>query len=116
MQTPSDPLDPLLERSRAAAPMLTPSVAPEVWRRIRRAKNAAVRLGWWARLEFIFAQPSFAVAFVTACLLFGLFLAEMRLSRLQAERNAQLARSYVRLVAPLLENPPLLGRANPVQP
>ena len=73
-------------------------------------------MGWWARLESVFAQPSFAVAFVTACLLFGLFLAEVRLSRLQADRSAQLAGSYLRLVAPLLENPPPLDRTAIGQP
>ena len=116
MHTSPDPLDPLLERWRAAPPPLAAPVAPEVWRRIHATQVVDRRTGWWARLETAFAQPSFAVAFVTACMLFGLFLAEMRLSRLQAERNAQLARSYVRLVAPLLENPPPLGRANPIQP
>lgn len=116
MQPPPDPLDPLFERARAATPPLASSVAPEVWRRIRAAPDASRRPTWWARLEHVFAQPSFAVAFVTACVLFGLFLAEMRLSRLQIERNAQLARSYVRMVAPLLENPPPPGRATLTQP
>jgi hypothetical protein len=117
MQTPpSDPLDPIFVRARSAAPPRISSVAPEVWQRIHATQVVGRRTGWWARLEAAFAQPSFAVAFVTACMLFGLFLAEMRLSRLQADRNAQLARSYVRLVAPLLENPPPLGRATTLHP
>jgi len=58
--------------------------------------------GWWARMEVAFARPSFAAAFVIACVLLGLFLAEARISRLQAERSAQLAKSYLRLIDPLL--------------
>ncbi len=116
MSTPSDPLDSLIERSRAASPPLGPSVAPEVWRRIRVASPAAPPTCWWVRAEAIFAQPAFAIAFVTACMLFGLFLAEMRVSRLQADRNVLLARSYVRLITPLLEPEPLAIRAAPPQP
>ena len=84
---------------------------PEVWQRIRAAEGADLRAGWRERLEAMFAQPSFAVAFVTACVLLGLFLAELRLSRLQADRNAQLARSYVSLIDPLFESPPPSGSA-----
>ena len=51
----------------------------------------------------MFSRPSFAVAFVAACMLLGLFLAEVRLSRLQAERSAQLAQSYLRLIDPLMD-------------
>jgi hypothetical protein len=86
------------------------SLVPEVWRRIRATKAADLQPGWRERLEAMFAQPSFAVAFVTACVLLGLFLAEMRLSGLQADRNAQLARSYVSLIDPLLQSPPPSGR------
>jgi hypothetical protein len=46
----------------------------------------------------------------------GLFLAEMRVSRLQAERNLLLARSYVRMITPLLDSEPLAVRAAPPQP
>jgi len=109
MRTPPDPLDPLLERWRAEAPPLETRVAPEVWQRIRSAEAVEMRFGWRARLEAVFAPPSFAIAFVAACVLLGLFLAEMRVSRLQADRNEQLARSYVRLIDPLLENPPPVG-------
>lgn len=62
-------------------------------------------------MEAGFAQPAFAFVFVTACVLLGLLLAEIRLSRLQADRNMQLARSYVRLIDPLLENPASTGGA-----
>ena len=37
-------------------------------------------------------------------MLLGLFLAEMRLSRLQAARGVQIAQSYLRLIDPLMED------------
>lgn len=40
------------------------------------------------------------------CALLGLFMAELRVSHLQRERNAQLARSYLLLIDPLLNTPP----------
>lgn len=101
MPTPHDPLDPLLERWRDATPPLAP-LAPDVWRRIAAAESAPPSQGWLARLLGDFARPAFAAMFVAACALLGLFLAEVRLSRLQAERNAQLAKSYLRLIDPLL--------------
>jgi len=103
MHTPHDPLDPLLERWRGAPPPLPGPLSSEVWRRIAVAETPAPP-GLLARIEAAFARPSFAVAFVAACVLFGLFMAEMRLSRLQAERNTQLARSYLHLIDPLLDN------------
>ena len=111
MQDTPDSLQPLLERWRAVVPPLDAPIAPEVWRRIRAAQRPEARADWRARLEAVFAQPAFAGAFVTACVLLGLFLAEMRVSQLQADRNAQLARSYVRLIDPLLENPRPSGGA-----
>lgn len=98
---PDDPLDHLLERWRDAPPPLPESVAPEVWRRIAAADEQA-QPGGWARIAEAFARPSFAVAFVAACVLLGLFLAEIRVSRLQNERSAQLAKSYLQLIDPLL--------------
>lgn len=63
----------------------------------------AERPGLLARLDAVFSRPSFAIAFVAACMLLGLFLAEVRLSRLQAARSAQLAESYLRLIDPLID-------------
>jgi hypothetical protein len=108
---PEDPLDSLLERWKDAPP-LTASVAGETWRRIAAADAAArARPGWWLRIEEVFARPSFAVAFVAACVLLGLFLAEIRVSRLQSERSTQLARSYLQLIDPLLAS----GAPRPAQ-
>jgi hypothetical protein len=116
MQTPHDPLDSLLERWRGAAPPLAGPVGPEVWRRVADAEASAARAGWRERIELAFARPSFAAAFVTACVLMGLFLAEARISRLQAERNAQLARHYLELVDPLLADGTPRGAPAAVHP
>jgi len=104
MHPPSDPLDPLLERWRDAAPPLPEHLTAEVWRRIAAAETPAPYLSLLARIEAAFARPSFAMAFVAACMLLGLFLAEVRISRLQAEHNTQLVQSYLRLIDPLLES------------
>jgi hypothetical protein len=99
MPPPREPLDPLLENWRDAPPP-SGTVAPEVWRRIAAAKARQGQPDWLVRLEAVFARPSFAFVFVTACVLLGLFLAEARVSRLQAERNVQMARQYLRLIDP----------------
>ena len=81
-------------------------LAPEVWRRVAQAagpqRRRRTRTGWWRALDLVFARASFATAFVIACALLGLFLAEMRVSRLHRERDHQLAESYLRLIDPLL--------------
>ena len=43
------------------------------------------------------------LVFIAACMLLGLFLAEVRLARLHAERGTQIAQSYLRLIDPLLD-------------
>lgn len=105
MNHPPDPLDTALEALRTSTPTQPESVQHEVWRRIAHGAQAdpgeAEAQPWWRRLEAAFARPAFAAAFVAACLLLGLFLAEMRLTRLQAERTAALEQSYLRLVDPL---------------
>jgi hypothetical protein len=110
MHEKTDPLDPLLERWRHAAPPQPESVGPEVWRRIAYEETPPARPAFWWNIELAFARPAFAVAFVAACVVFGLFLAEVRLSRQHAERSAHLERSYLELVDPLLTsglpNPP----------
>lgn len=104
MNTPHDPLETALDALRASTPAQPESVQGEVWRRIAHGGHAeaadAESLPWWRRLEVAFARPAFAAAFVAACLLLGLFLAEVRVTRLQAERTAALEQSYLRLVDP----------------
>jgi hypothetical protein len=105
MSTPpddSDPLHRLLDRWSETTPRPPAPVAAEVWRRIAREKTSTANPRWTERLHAIFARPSFAAAFVAACVLLGLFLAEIRTSRRQAEYGAQLAQGYLRLIDPLL--------------
>ena len=78
------------------------SLGAEVWRRIAVAE-VPVRESFWARVHAVFAQPAFATAFVVACVLLGLFLAEVRRSQRQTEYNRELMQSYLRLIDPLIE-------------
>ncbi len=103
MEPPSDPIDSLLDRW-GQNPEPPPHLAAEVWRRIAVVESEAEKSGFFARLEAPFARPSFTIAFFAACMLLGLFLAEMRLSRLQAARGVQIAQSYLRLIDPLMED------------
>jgi hypothetical protein len=105
MTTPPDPLDPLLNRW-SDTPDPSPRLASEVWRRISVQETTSPESpGLWAVIETWFARPPFAVLFITSCALLGLFLAELRVSHLQRERSAQLARSYMQLIDPLLNTP-----------
>lgn len=101
MHSPNDPLDPLLDRWNKI-PSTPPNLRSEVWRRIAVAEETADSGSLWARLEAVFTRPSFAFTFITACMLAGLFFAEVRLSRIHAERNALYAKSYLRLIDPLV--------------
>jgi hypothetical protein len=99
-----DPLDPLLDRWRSArepAP-LPQLLTRDVWRRIAAAEASPIEPGLIARIEAAFRRPSFAFTFIAACTLFGLFLAEIRVSQQQAQRNVQLAHAYIQLIDPLL--------------
>lgn len=101
----NDPLDPLLDRWRKTPPPMPGSIAPEVWRRIAIAEESEPDApSLWARIEAAFRQPAFAATFIAACTLCGLFLAEVRVSHRQAERNVQIVQSYLRLIDPLIDN------------
>jgi len=114
MSPTSDPLDAAVHALREATPPQPESVQQEVWRRIAHAEPTPSPsvLPWWRRLEAAFAHPAFATAFVAACLLLGLFLAEVRLNHLHRERTVSLERSYLQLIDPLL-NATDLPRAQP---
>jgi hypothetical protein len=103
MATPPDPLDPLFARWRDDTPSLPRSVTAEVWNRIERAEENPGIAGVLARIELAFSRPAFAAAFVAACVLLGLFLAETRLSDAYAQRTADPERSYLRLLDPRVE-------------
>jgi hypothetical protein len=102
MHNTPDPLDAAFEVLRTSTPAQPESVQHEVWRRIAHGEGTspAETVPWLHRLETVFARPAFAAVFVAACLLLGLFLAEVRLTRLQAERTAALEQGYLRLIDP----------------
>lgn len=102
MTPPPDPLDPLLGRWSEKVD-LRADLEEEVWRRIsaaERDRSAPARA--WGWLDAWLSRPPFAVLFVACCVLLGLFLAEHRANRIQREHSAQLVRSYVQLIDPLL--------------
>jgi hypothetical protein len=102
MNTPSDPLDPLLNRW-SEMPEPPPRLSVEVWQRIAVAEGEPrPSTGWWPIVEAWFSRPPFAVMFVASCALLGLFVAELRVNRMQRERSEQLARSYLQLIDPLM--------------
>jgi len=103
MNTPHDPLDPLLDRW-SQVPEPPDRLAANVWQQIATQKDAAPQ-GWRNLFEIWFGRPFFAVGFVAACAVAGLLVAEIRVSHLQRERSAQLARSYLLLIDPLLNAP-----------
>lgn len=103
MPNESDPLDPILDRW-SETPAASPRLTSEVWRRIAVAEEAGhPARGFWASVDTWFARPPFAAMFVASCALLGLFLAELRVNHQQRERGAQLARSYLQLIDPLLK-------------
>ena len=105
MNPPNDPLDTLLD-SWSKTPEPADRLAAEVWRKIALAESEQEELkGGWSRIESWFSRPSFAVMFIALCALTGLFVAELRVNTLQRERSAQLARSYLLLIDPLLNAP-----------
>ena len=102
MNTPPDPLDPLLDRW-SETPAAPPRLSTEVWQRIALTEDSTQKTaGWWVAIEAWFARPPFAIMFIASCALLGLFLAELRVNRVQRQRSEQLARSYLRLIDPLL--------------
>jgi len=113
MNSSNDPLDELLERFRAV-PEPPPQIPARVARLIAESHPLAPPT-WMERLDAACARPSFASAFVAACVLLGLFLAEARLTRIHAEQGAQMARSYLQLIDPLLDAPKALA-PNPRTP
>jgi len=105
MTPPNDPLDTLLD-CWANTPDPSPRLPAEVWRKIALTESEQSETeAWWPRIENLFSRPSFAVMFIAVCALTGLFFAELRVNNLQRERSAQLARSYLLLIDPLLNAP-----------
>lgn len=102
MNPPRDPLDLLLDRW-SKLPEPTSRLTTEVWQRISNSEeNVTSTTGWWPSVDAWFARPSFAVMFIASCALLGLFVAEVRVNRVERERGEQLARSYLQLIDPLI--------------
>lgn len=98
MTDPQDPLDHLLDRWGENTP--EPShVESEVWRRIAFADEQPSLA---ERVKTVFLRPSFSLAFAAACVLLGLFLVQLHVTRAEARHNRELVQSYLRLVDPLL--------------
>lgn len=106
MNAPRDPLDSLLNEW-GNAPSVE-SLSADVRQQLAEPAAASSRrpAPWWATLDAAVSRPSFAVAFVAACVLLGLFLAELRVSRLHRERDVRLIQSYRQLIDPLLTATP----------
>jgi hypothetical protein len=100
MSSPTDPLDSLFKRWGESTPHVRDSIDREVWRRIANAENRPAKVGWFSTFESVFSRPAFGVAFVAVCMLLGLFLAEVRLSKLHEQRSAVIEASYLQLLAP----------------
>lgn len=100
MPPPTDPLETLFERWEETTPHVGESLNREVWRRIANAETRPTPAGWFSMLESAFARPAFAAAFVASCMLLGLFLAEIRLSKLHEQRSALIEASYLKLLTP----------------
>lgn len=101
MDKHTDPLDSLL--NKWAPPPPTPRhLKAEVWRRIAVVEAEEEAPRWWERLESVFRRPSFALTFVAACMLAGLFVAELRVTQVHARRGTQFAASYLRLIDPAM--------------
>jgi len=100
--SPPDPLEPVLARWTA-----TPAEHPEMFSDVRRriadhASGGRRRPGVLAAIDSWFARPSFALLFLLCCALVGLYCAEIRVNRVERQQSAQLARSYLELIDPLL--------------
>jgi hypothetical protein len=98
---PSDPLDSWLNRW-SETPEPSANLTREIWRRIA-LREAKAQPRSWGLLEQ-FSRPFFAAVFVFGCVVTGLFLAEVRVARQQTEVSAQLAKSYLQLIDPLLRD------------
>lgn len=107
MNNEPDPLDTLLTAWKAPCKGERP-IKPEVWRRIALLEAEQESPSFWERVEKVFQRPSFALAFVAACMLAGLFLAELRVAQTHAQRSLQFASSYLQLIDPLVSKDSLV--------
>lgn len=82
-----------------------------VWSRIANEDREPAALPSFFRLaQSILSRPAYATAFVAACVLGGLLLAELRVAQREAQRNHQLAESYKQVIDPLIKDTYLYER------
>jgi hypothetical protein len=99
---PDDPLDRLLDQW-STNPDPSPRLRADIWQRIAtNERSARFDNSGWTTFALWLERPAFAMTFVAACALAGVVLAELRIGQIQRERNAQLARSYLELIDPLV--------------
>lgn len=82
-----------------------PRLAARVWSRVANEDNEPARLPTFFNLvQSLLSRPVYATAFVVACVLSGLLLAELRVAQRQVERGDQLAESYKQVIDPLIKD------------
>lgn len=104
MPLPPDRLESLLNRWSETPPP-SPQLAADVWRRIAHTEErqpAAIVRSEGQRPAPWFFRPAFVFTALAACLLFGWLGIEWRASRRYDAQRAELARSYLQVIDPLL--------------
>ena len=104
MKSKPDPIDELLD-SWEIEQIEHPRLSQRVWSRVASEDGESPVLpGFFKLVQSILGRPIYAAAFVVGCVLFGLLLAEVRVSQQHAQRGAQLAESYKQVIDPLLKD------------
>lgn len=105
MNEKSDKLDELLNAWESVE-IDHPRLGHRVWSRIASEEEASQHAfpSFFKLVHGVLSRPIYASAFVVACVLFGLLLAEMRVAQQQAKRGEQLAESYKQVIDPLLKD------------
>ncbi|EDY81882.1 hypothetical protein VDG1235_1502 [Verrucomicrobiia bacterium DG1235] len=82
-----------------------PRLNSRVWARVANEdKEPAALPNFLNLVQSILSRPMYASAFVVACILGGLLLAELRVAQQQVERGNQLAESYKQVIDPLIKD------------
>ncbi len=94
-----DKLDLLLEDWQDT-PEPDPQLTHRVWSRIAADDNSREPLttNWFNRFSNILSRPLGAAAFVTACVVCGITIAQFRVSYEKQARTDQLAHDYIQLI------------------
>lgn len=94
-----DELDNLLEQWQVT-PASDPQLKHRVWTRIAAGSTRTnQRLpDWLTSFMSIISRPLGATGFVAASIVCGLFLAEMRVSKIKSVHTEELAKSYIQLI------------------